>query len=194
VVPLETGTSVGSPVREVRERRRALAEVALEPAHRRPLVLRRLLLSVQVNELERDLKFQVRELGLAPGSNLLGATEGGVRRGELPSWSRPLAPVSIAATVRLVRRVVRGPARAPAGQDFATRAMWSRPRRNLEGSCRRSPNSEPEVRQRGRDHETQGRHDSAPATDERYEWINQVTYCADRTVPSTSRTATVAAP
>src|SRR5262249_44535353 len=49
-------------LREVLQPGRALADVALEPAHRRLLVLRRSALGVQVDELERVLEREVRQL------------------------------------------------------------------------------------------------------------------------------------
>jgi hypothetical protein len=56
---------VREELREVLESRRALAEVALEPAQRRLLVLRRPAISVELHELEGVLERYVREL---PGS------------------------------------------------------------------------------------------------------------------------------
>jgi hypothetical protein len=73
------GAALGLPPRQIRcdlrevlEPRRAFAQVTLEPTHRRPLVLRRSTLGVEVDERERLFERQVRELA----GSVLSSPEG----------------------------------------------------------------------------------------------------------------------
>ena len=58
---LEAG-QIRRQLREVLKLRRAFGQIALEPPHRRPLVLRRSALRVQVDELQGILEREVRQL------------------------------------------------------------------------------------------------------------------------------------
>ena len=59
---LDPRSQLSRNLREVLQRRRALREIPLEPAQRRPLVLRRPARGVEVDELQCVFEREVREL------------------------------------------------------------------------------------------------------------------------------------